>query len=134
MQITIILKFKQLKASLKNKIPFILNFCNRKLEDSSSSFLHFKRARIDHYNAVFSSIFVKNNRLTSQEHFARIRKVLDYIDQHLDDELPLEKLAEMGNYSAFHFHRIFHLLPPYLHIASHIIFISPPLPTWYWLS
>ena len=45
--------------------------------------------------------------MTSQEHLARIRKVLDYIDQHLDDELPLEKLAEMGNYSAFHFHRIF---------------------------
>lgn len=55
----------------------------------------------------FSSIFVKNNRLTSQEHLARIRKVLDYIDQHLDDELPLEKLAEMGYYSPFHFHRIF---------------------------
>ena len=45
--------------------------------------------------------------MTSQEHLARIRKVLDYIDQHLDDELPLEKLAEMGYYSPFHFHRIF---------------------------
>ena len=33
--------------------------------------------------------------MTSQEHLARIRKVLDHIDQHLDDELPLEKLAEM---------------------------------------
>ncbi|MEZ7926423.1 helix-turn-helix domain-containing protein, partial [Cloacibacterium sp.] len=45
--------------------------------------------------------------MTSQEHLARIRKVLDYIDQHLDDELPLEKLAEIGYYSPFHFHRIF---------------------------
>lgn len=69
--------------------------------------MHFIRARIDHYAVVFSPIFVKNNRLTSQEHLARIRKVLDYIDQHLDDELPLEKLAEMGYYSPFHFHRIF---------------------------
>ena len=68
--------------------------------------MHFIRARIDHCAVVFSSIFVKNNRLTSQEHLARIRKVLDYIDQHLDDELPLEKLAEMGSYSHFHFHRI----------------------------
>ncbi len=45
--------------------------------------------------------------MTSEEHFKRIRKVLNYIDQNLQDELSLEKLAEIGAYSAFHFHRIF---------------------------
>ncbi len=45
--------------------------------------------------------------MTSEEHFKRIRKVLNYIDENLENELSLEKLAEIGAYSAFHFHRIF---------------------------
>ena len=45
--------------------------------------------------------------MTSEEHIKRIRKVLNHIDQNLQDDLPLEKLAEIGNYSPFHFHRIF---------------------------
>lgn len=45
--------------------------------------------------------------MTSEEHFKRIRKVLNHIDQNLQDDLSLEKLAEIGAYSAFHFHRIF---------------------------
>lgn len=38
---------------------------------------------------------------------SRIYRVMDYIDQHLDDELSLETLAEVANFSRFHFHRIF---------------------------
>ncbi len=45
--------------------------------------------------------------MTSEEHLKRIRKVLNHIDQNLQDDLSLEKLAEIGAYSAFHFHRIF---------------------------
>ena len=45
--------------------------------------------------------------MTSEEHIKRIRKVLNYIDENLEDELSLEKLAEIGAYSTFHFHRIF---------------------------
>lgn len=45
--------------------------------------------------------------MTSEEHIKRIRKVLNHIDQNLQDDLSLEKLAEIGAYSAFHFHRIF---------------------------
>lgn len=45
--------------------------------------------------------------MTSEEHIKRIRKVLNHIDQNLQDDLSLEKLAEIGNYSPFHFHRIF---------------------------
>lgn len=45
--------------------------------------------------------------MTSEEHIKRIRKVLNFIDENLDNELSLENLAEIGNYSPFHFHRIF---------------------------
>lgn len=45
--------------------------------------------------------------MTSEEHIKRIRKVLNFIDENLDHELSLEILAEIGNYSPFHFHRIF---------------------------
>jgi AraC family transcriptional regulator len=45
--------------------------------------------------------------LTSEEHIKRIRKVLNFIEENLDNELSLENLAEIGNYSPFHFHRIF---------------------------
>lgn len=45
--------------------------------------------------------------LTSEEHIKRIRKVLNFIDQNLGNELSLDNLAEIGSYSPFHFHRIF---------------------------
>jgi AraC family transcriptional regulator len=37
----------------------------------------------------------------------RILKVSIYIQNHLDDELSLEKLASIAHFSEFHFHRIF---------------------------
>lgn len=36
-----------------------------------------------------------------------VEKVLYYIDEHLDEELTYERLAEMFGYSSFHFHKIF---------------------------
>lgn len=42
------------------------------------------------------------------EHLRRLRKVLIFIEQNLDEELSLEQLAKVGSYSAYHFHRIFH--------------------------
>jgi AraC family transcriptional regulator len=38
---------------------------------------------------------------------ARINRVLDYIDEHLDEELRLQDLARVAAFSPFHFHRIF---------------------------
>jgi AraC family transcriptional regulator len=38
----------------------------------------------------------------------RVNRVLDYITRHLDGDLSLNKLARVSNFSAFHFHRIFH--------------------------
>ena len=44
---------------------------------------------------------------TKLEHLRRLHKVLVYIEQNLDDELSLEKLAKVGSFSMYHFHRIF---------------------------
>jgi AraC family transcriptional regulator len=42
-----------------------------------------------------------------QEYIGRINKVIDYIDSNLDKELKLETLADVANFSRYHFHRIF---------------------------
>ncbi len=36
-----------------------------------------------------------------------MHKVLEHIDRHLDQPLPLERLARVANFSSFHFHRLF---------------------------
>lgn len=41
------------------------------------------------------------------EYITRIDQVLRFIDENLDSDLSLEALAQVANYSAFHFHRIF---------------------------
>lgn len=42
-----------------------------------------------------------------EEYTARINRVIDYIETHLDRELSLDTLAEVANFSKFHFHRLF---------------------------
>ncbi|SDF65912.1 AraC family transcriptional regulator [Pedobacter terrae] len=37
----------------------------------------------------------------------RINRVIDYLNQNLDRSIPLEELASVAYFSAFHFHRIF---------------------------
>ena len=37
----------------------------------------------------------------------RISKVLDYISQHLDEELSLDTLCQLASFSRYHFHRQF---------------------------
>ena len=38
----------------------------------------------------------------------RFNKVFDYIDKHLDDELSVECLSKIANFSKYHFHRQFY--------------------------
>lgn len=38
----------------------------------------------------------------------RVNRVLDYIGHHLDGDLSLTRLAKVGCFSRFHFHRVFH--------------------------
>jgi AraC family transcriptional regulator len=45
-----------------------------------------------------------------EEYRSRINRVLDYIEGHISEELSLEKLAEVANFSPFHFHRLFKAL------------------------
>jgi AraC family transcriptional regulator len=43
---------------------------------------------------------------TRKLYFERINKVILYISNHLNENLEIDALAGVGNYSAFHFHRI----------------------------
>ena len=44
-----------------------------------------------------------------EEYKKRIVKTIQYIDNHIDSDLSLEKVSEISAYSPFHFHRIFKL-------------------------
>lgn len=44
--------------------------------------------------------------ITQKHYHERINQVIQYIDAHLDENLEVEKLAGVGFYSTFHFHRI----------------------------
>ncbi len=41
------------------------------------------------------------------EYVARINRVIDFVEAHLNEELPLDRLAQVACFSPFHFHRIF---------------------------
>ncbi len=41
------------------------------------------------------------------EYISRINRVIDYINENIDKELTLEKLAGVASFSQFHFHRLF---------------------------
>ncbi len=47
---------------------------------------------------------------TTDIYKARINKVLDYIERNYDKQFTLGELAEVANFSRFHFHRIFQAL------------------------
>ena len=38
---------------------------------------------------------------------SRFRKVLEYIDSHLDDDLTVDRLSNVAAFSKYHFHRQF---------------------------
>lgn len=54
----------------------------------------------------FCFMNVKANTLN--HYYERINHVVSYINNHLGEKLDIAKLAELGNYSTFHFHRIMH--------------------------
>src|SRR5437870_13662819 len=41
------------------------------------------------------------------EYVARMHRVVEHIDRHLDEPLDLDTLAGVANFSSFHFHRLF---------------------------
>ena len=42
-----------------------------------------------------------------QNYQDRMRRVLEHIDRHLDDDLDLDSLSAVAAFSKFHFHRQF---------------------------
>jgi len=51
---------------------------------------------------------------------AKLRRVLDFIDQHLEGEITVAGLADLANLSAFHFTRMFTAavgVPPYRYVS-----------------
>lgn len=42
-----------------------------------------------------------------EEYVARINKVMDYIEKHMEQPLNLCTLSEIASFSPYHFHRIF---------------------------
>lgn len=45
---------------------------------------------------------------TNAEYISRINRVLDYIEANIEEELSLEEIASVANFSKFHFNRIFY--------------------------
>lgn len=43
----------------------------------------------------------------ASQYHARMRRVLDHIDRHLDDDLGLDALSKVAAFSKHHFHRQF---------------------------
>ena len=51
--------------------------------------------------------FDKASESTRREYAARMNRVIDHIQKHLNDQLELEHLAAIACFSPFHFHRLF---------------------------
>jgi len=47
------------------------------------------------------------NTRTADAYARRFNRVFDYIDAHLDEELSVERLSQVANFSKYHFHRQF---------------------------
>ncbi len=53
---------------------------------------------------------MNSNELSRKEYIARINKVSDHIEKHMDQNLNLCVLAGIAHFSPYHFHRIFTVL------------------------
>jgi len=50
---------------------------------------------------------VTQNENIKKDYYERINRVLNFVQQNLDQSFDLKQLAALGNFSSFHFHRIF---------------------------
>lgn len=55
----------------------------------------------------YKCFFMNRNAELTPKNQERILKILIYIQNHLNDELSLEKLSAVAHFSPFHFHRFF---------------------------
>lgn len=50
---------------------------------------------------------VMSKNSTQEQYISKIHMIQDYIEDHLDEELTIELLADIANFSPFYFHRLF---------------------------
>ncbi len=50
---------------------------------------------------------MNTNETSRKEYIARLNKVMDYVEKHVDQPLNLNALADIASFSPYHFHRIF---------------------------
>lgn len=51
-----------------------------------------------------------SQELSKREYIARINRIMEYIEQHIDQPINLDSMAQIAHFSSFHFHRIFTVL------------------------
>jgi AraC family transcriptional regulator len=56
--------------------------------------------------SLFMAEFGRSDGLR-EEYVSRINRVIDYIEEHIEDEHSLNRLAKVASFSPYHFHRIF---------------------------
>ena len=59
------------------------------------------------YSASKTQISDSKQTYLREEYTSRINRVIDYIEENINEDLYLESLAEVAGFSPFHFHRIF---------------------------
>lgn len=68
--------------------------------------------KIEPHGALRLSLVEENTALkpdSAKSYALRLRRVLDYIDRHLEEDLSVERLSDVAAFSRFHFHRQFSL-------------------------
>ena len=65
------------------------------------------RARGDRRPVTGAELFAVGPDFNRAEYDKRVNRVIDHIREHLDEELPLLRLARVAAFSPFHFHRVF---------------------------
>ncbi len=64
-------------------------------------------AGVGRLRGIMEAMPVPGSEATRLEYAARINRVMDHVQAHLDEPLDLGKLAHIACFSPFHFHRIF---------------------------
>ena len=69
-----------------------------------------RQTKIDYVCGLFKTRTMTIQELSKAEYIARINRVMEYIEKHIDESISLEEMAEVAHFSVFHFHRIFTVL------------------------
>lgn len=48
-----------------------------------------------------------STKYQKEEYISRVNRVIDYVDENIKNELTLDRLSRIANFSNYHFHRIF---------------------------